>query len=327
VVQKILFVDPWSEMDDTTERFLRNIPDSFDIIYTHASNKKLIEKELAEADYLITGWGAGSIDRTFLAKAKKLRLIQMIGAGFENVNIKDTESLGIIVANTPGVNAEAVAEHVIMFLLIFYRRFLEAHSGLKRGDWLFSKLRKNGIEELCGKQIGLLGLGRVGKELAKKINAFKVNLTYYDIMRDKVFEDNLNIKYVNFDELFRQADAVSLHIPLTPDTRGLVGARELSLMKSSAIIINTARGPIINHDALVEALSEGVIAGACLDCFDPEPVEENDPLLKLENVVLTPHLAGSTVPVRGRALEIAFDNIQRVSRNESPRHIVNKMQS
>lgn len=326
--EKILFADPWPNPDRSYEEEVRGlVPSGHKLEYITTSDKDAFKRKLADATCLITGWGAGPIGAVLLDAAPNLKLIQMLGIGFENVDLPVTEKLGIVVANTAGVNAGAVAEHVVMFLLVHYRKFVRGHLALRNGQWINPTLTKEGVEELAGKVVGLLGMGNTAKEVVRKLSVFDVSILYHDIRRSPEMEKQYGVRYVTVEDLLGTSDAVSLHTPLTPETRGRIGARELSMMKPTAVLINTSRGPVVDTDALAEALAKHEIGGACLDCFDPEPITADHPILKLDNVMLSPHLAGSTKPVRGRALKVAFANVRKLADGQMPDHVVNAVQT
>jgi phosphoglycerate dehydrogenase-like enzyme len=253
--------------------------------------------------------------------AKKAKLMQILSAGYDRLNVPELAEAGIPLATNGGANAPTVAEHTLLLILSLYRKLPLHHAALKSGKWLGHQ-EVLGLNELRGKQVGIVGFGKIGQEVARMVNGFLANVVYYDVFKasDEV-EQNLNAKRLELDALLRTSDIVTLHTPLTESSRGLINSKSLQSMKRNAILINTARGAAVVEKDLIDALDKGIIAGAGLDVFEKEPLGDS-PLLSFENVVLTPHTAGSTVDTWWRRLDFAFENIQRVSRGEDPTFIV-----
>lgn len=313
----ILYADPMPEWTQKPLLF-ELLPLGFTLRYVDAHDQATVSELLRECDYCITGWAAGKIDDAFLRKAPKLRFIQIMGAGYENVMIEDVKARGVIVANTSGVNACAVAEHVVMFLLAHLKKLVYAHTQLMCGNWAYAELQAMGIEELQGKTVGIIGYGRIGREIVKRLHAFDVRLLYTDVTRNAQDENKYGLTYCQMDDLLRTADAVVLQVPLTDETYHLISHRELDLMKNDALLINTARGQVVCHEALVCALENGKIGGACLDCFDQEPLPAESRLLRCQDILMTPHIAGASRPVFGRSIQLGYDNILRVEKGIAP---------
>jgi phosphoglycerate dehydrogenase-like enzyme len=213
-----------------------------------------------------------------------------------------------------------------MLMLTVARRMIWQHASVSAGRW-----RGNGpsprMYELFGKTLGIVGLGTIGKKVARLAQAFRMRVEYYDIARlSEDAEDALGVRFRLLNELLANADVVSLHVPLNDSTRAMIGEGELGRMKPSAILINTSRGPVIDAAALYQALSAGKLFGAGLDVFDPEPPRPDDPVLQLDNVVLTAHFAGPTWDNHVARFRNAFDNVQRVERGERPLWVVPELQ-
>lgn len=275
---------------------------------------------VAKADFLLV---LAPITREIIARARKVKLIQAVGAGYNNIDCTAAAEAGIPVATTGDSNATSVAEHIVALILTLYRRINYAHHAVKEGKWPQFEIWQGGSFELSGKVIGLIGLGNVGRALALTIDGFRVEKLYHDPRRPSLEEERaLKVSYLALDDLVRQADIVSMQVPLTDQTRGLVGRRELGLMKENAILINTSRGPIVDEEALIEWLSEGRIAGAGLDVFCREPLDPTSAFLKLDNVVLTPHIAGASRESVRRTFEAAFKNVARVASGKEPLNMV-----
>ncbi len=229
-------------------------------------------------------------------------------------------------ANNGGANSIAVAEHAILLMLAVSRRLVWQHSSVVAGRWRGNDFASVKLSELHGKALGIIGLGSIGKKVARLGRAFGLHVQYFDTVRlTEDGEDALGARFRSLPEVLRTSDIVSLHVPLTPATRKLIGARELGMMKPSAILINTCRGPVVDEAALVAALSDGTIAAAGLDVFEQEPTSPSNPLFRLENVVLTPHLAGPTWDNQYARFRNAFDNVQRVARGEKPLWVIPEM--
>ena len=271
--------------------------------------------KLKDADYLVLR--VLSLTRATIEAMPRVKLIQRWGVGFDKVDIVAAGEHGIPVAIAPGGNASPVSELALLLMLALYRNLLALHSGILAGDWDKQKFIDNSFM-LRGKTLGLIGCGAIGAQVAKKAKAFGAEVIYFDARRlPESVEKDLGLSFAALDQLLGSADIVSLHLPLTEATRGLIGARELSLMKSSAILINTSRGEIVSTDALARALEEKTIAGAGLDVFDPEPLPANSPLLSLPNVVLTPHVGGNTADMSIDMVDICSKNILAISRGEA----------
>ena len=226
---------------------------------------------------------------------------------------------GVPVAVNGGANAISVAEHTVLLILALYRKLVTTVNRVNTGIWGDSRLGTERYFEIYGKTVGLLGLGNIGRMVAERLGPFCPNLIYFDPFRlDPERERQLNVKYVTYEEVLACSDIVSLHLPLTAETHHLIGTRELDLMKDTAILINTARGPLIDEEALVKSLEAGAIAGAGLDVLSQEPAPADHPLLGRDDVIVTPHIAGPTWDSWPRRFANGFANIVRVENSESP---------
>jgi phosphoglycerate dehydrogenase-like enzyme len=271
---------------------------------------------LADADFLMGSWVTTTVKLTepdFRA-AHKLKLIQLMSAGYEHVPLDLAARYGVPVAHFGGSNATVVAESTILLILALYRHLLRLDANVRGGAW---RGGEPVIHELRGKRVGLIGMGYIGRAVADRLQAFDAGVVYWS----RTPKPDLDLPFVPLDELLRTSDVVSLHVALTTTTRGMIAARELALMKPSALLINTSRGPIVDQSALLDALQRHTLAGAGLDVLDPEPPPTDSPLLALDNVILTPHNAGSAVEVWPRVVATCFANIARVARGEPPLHL------
>ena len=256
----------------------------------------------------------GKISDRVLQAATKCKLIQLLSAGYDEMNLPLAEDLGIAVANNGGANRVAVAEHTLMLMLATHRRMMFYANNVKAGRWKQEQDRKIDVFELEGKTLGLIGMGNIGRQVARRAAAFDMELQYYDKYHPltPVEEETMGIKAVDMDTLLQTSDVVSTHVPLTRETYGMIGKRELELMKPTGVVINTSRGGVIEETALPEALISGTIAAAGLDVMEHEPPDPNDPLLQIENLVITPHTAGPTLESIPKRAANGFENIQHV---------------
>lgn len=302
------------------ERMREGTPDGFELtLCEQAMPAEQRRAAVAGADYLVVY----SVSFEDLDVAKKVRLLQLLSAGYDKIDVQGLAKAGIPVADNGGANAPTVAEHALLLMLAVYRKLPMHHDALQRGEWI--GLREGlSLRELRGKQVGIVGFGRIGRDVARMVNGFLATPVYADAMAAPAqVERELGVKRLELDELLATSDVVTLHTPLNESTRGLIDAAALSRMKRSAILINTSRGPVVNEADLVAALARGQIAGAGLDVFEHEPIAADHPLLGLNNVVLTPHQAGTTIDTWTRRLEFGFGNIQRVANGNTPLSVVN----
>lgn len=281
---------------------------------------------LGESEFLILFPGvlSDAVIRTAAqANPGQLKLIQLVSAGFDRVNVDLCRELGIGVANNGGTNSIDVAEHAICLMLAVYRRLVEMDQHVRKGGWRDID-SGNSTYTLFGKTVGIIGLGNIGRETAQRLQGWGTTLLYADAYpAAPEVEAALNIQRVSQEELLQRSDVVTVHVPLNAATHGLIGAAELSMMKREAILINTCRGPVVDEPALVAALQDGQIRGAGLDVLVEEPPDATNPLLGMPNVILTPHSAGVTFDTWARRGAFIFANLQRVGRGESAHALVN----
>jgi len=278
---------------------------------------------LMDADYLCGFIGPIPTDVLIAATNKRLKLAQLMSAGYDRFNIEGARAARLPVADNGGANAIAVAEHAIMLMLSALKHVHALDASVRNGRWRGGVGR---VYELYGSTVGIVGMGRIGREVARRLAGWDANLIYYDPVRLSAdVETQFNVRYVELDQLLRTADAVTVHVPLNARTRNLIDAESLSLMKPSAVLVNTARGGLVDEDALASVLREGQLLGAGLDVFSQEPVAADNPLLEFANVVLTPHSAGPTWQSFPRRFANCFANIERVQRGEKPLWIVEEL--
>lgn len=252
-----------------------------------------------------------------------LRLVQLVSAGFDRIDVAGLRVLDVPVANNGGTNAPDVAEHALMFMLAYQRRFAEFDAFVKAGEWrgLDSAQTTFG---LGGKTVGIVGLGKIGQRVAQLLAPFGVRILFHDAYPPpEAVQRELAVRQVPLSALLAESDIVTIHVPLNDETREMINAESLARMKSSALLINTCRGEVIDEAALAEALCAGEIRAAALDVLVEEPPPADHPLLRLPNAIFTPHTAGVTFDSFARRGEFIFANIDRVARGEEPLALVN----
>ena len=245
------------------------------------------------ADYIWVGWPP--VDAEMIASSSHLKVIHKCGVGVDDIDVATAKQKDIKVFITSGVNAVPVSELSLLLMMTLFRRLPMADSSMREGLWIKKEMR--GLSHhLTGKIVGIVGMGNIGKNLAKLLRGFDCRVLYYDVMRlDPSLESSMNVQFAPMDEIIQNSDAISLHMPLTQETKGLFNYAVFKRMKKEAVFINCARGELVVELDLIRALQEECILGAGLDVFDQEPLSADNPLLKLKNVVLTPHIAGSTI--------------------------------
>jgi phosphoglycerate dehydrogenase-like enzyme len=252
--------------------------------------------------------------------------VQVLSAGYDFLNVEGARKARIPICSNGGANSVAVAEHAIMLMLAVYRKLIAFHESVARGRWHRDVPRTVDIFELEGKTVGLVGLGNIGRQVAKRVKAFDAEVIYYDALRlNPRDEAELGVRFEPLDSLLEKADIVSLHVPLNESTRHLIDAAALARMKPKAVLINTCRGEVVDEHALIDALEHGRILGAGLDTQEKEPPRDDNPLLRLPNVTLTPHSAGPTVDSFRKRFRNGYSNIERVARGEAPLWIIPEM--
>jgi phosphoglycerate dehydrogenase-like enzyme len=278
---------------------------------------------LLDADYLCGFIGPLPTDALVAATQQRLKLVQLMSAGYDRFNIDGARAARLPVADNGGANAIAVAEHAIMLMLAALKHAHALDASVRRGAWRGSVGR---VYELYGSTVGIVGMGRIGREVARRLAGWEAQLVYYDPIRlAPDLEQQLRIRYLDLDQLLRTADAVTVHVPLNARTRNMIDAESLSLMKPTAVLVNTARGGLVDEGAVASVVRAGQILGAGLDVFSQEPIGADSPLLELDNVVLTPHSAGPTWQSFPRRFANCFANIERVQRGEKPLWVVEEL--
>ena len=274
---------------------------------------------VTDADFIMAF--RAKLTERILRSARKARLVQILSAGYDSINLKLLRELKIPCANNGGANSWAVADYAVLAMLSLYRRLAAADRAVREGRWSAAIDGMNTFE-MASKVVGVLGFGNIGQKVARRVQAFDATVQYFDkfpLAPER--ERELKAKRVSLEELFRTSDILSCHAPLTNETRHVVNRERLSTMKPTAVIINTSRGPVVDEAALTEALQQKRIAGAGIDVFEKEPVDPGNPLLKLENVVVSPHSAGTTWDTWFRRAGFAYQNMKRVWDGQPPQAV------
>jgi len=275
-------------------------PDGIKILKQHCeviqlrpdSTEKDLLKVSKKADAFVTR-GFVKISRKVLEKAENLRVIGVHGVGVDHIDVDFAKKRGVQIVQTPTALTDAVAEFTIGLMLSLLRKIPMADEAVRNAEWNKKYSNLVGVD-LKGKTVGIVGLGRIGTAVAKRLKLFDVNLIYCKRVRNLELEKQLGIKYVPFKQLLQRSDIISIHVPLTSETHHMISRTEFKLMKNRVYVVNTSRGAVIDEEALYDALLSGKVAAAALDVFESEPLSPNNPLLKLRNVILTPHLAASS---------------------------------
>jgi phosphoglycerate dehydrogenase-like enzyme len=295
------------------------------IVTYKGTRKSDLVQAVADADIIVGDYTSNAvIDAEVLRAAKRCVLIQQPSTGFEHIDADAAAQEGIPVANTAGANTFAVAEHTIMLILACLKKLLLANEKTKQAEWAQDEMPLYGVFELWGKTLGIIGMGRIGKEVARRAKPFGPRLIYYDMDRQSPeTESSLDLTYRPLDEVIAQSDVITIHTPLSPQTENLINAERIAKMKPNVIIINVSRGPVVDEAALAKALKDKRIQGAGLDVYAEEPISPKNPLLDAPNVILTPHIAGATNESRARIIDMTIDNVVSMLRGQEPINIVN----
>jgi len=296
-------------------------------VKTHAADgppsREELLREVAEVDGLFCML-TEKIDSELLDAGKNLKIVSSMSVGFDHVDLEAATKRGVMVTNTPGVLTEATADTTLGLMLAVSRRIVEADRWLRDGSWQlkWSPMMMAG-RDVHGRTLGIYGMGRIGNSVAKRATGFGMRIIYHNRSRDEEAEKEHGAEYRTMEGLLRESDFLSVHVPLNKETRNSIGAKELAMMKSTAYLINTSRGGVVEERALVEALRGGIIAGAGLDVFEREPIEMDNPLIKMKNVVLTPHIGSGSIESRTAMAVLAAKNLAAGLKGERPPNLLN----
>ncbi|HWJ02209.1 MAG TPA: D-glycerate dehydrogenase [Verrucomicrobiae bacterium] len=284
--------------------------------------RAVVEKEIREVEGLLTVLSV-RVDEQLLDLNPGLKIVSNMAVGFDNINVSAATARGVMVGNTPGVLTETTADVAWALMMAAARRVVEGDKLTRSGGWeAWSPLFMCG-QDVYGTTLGIVGLGRIGMAMARRAKGFGMKVLYTKRNRDLEAEKELGLEYVSMEQLLKDADYVSIHCPLTPETTHLFGEREFNKMKPTAILVNTSRGPVIDEAALFKALKERKIWAAGLDVFEKEPVDPNHPLLTLDNLVVTPHIGSATISTRTKMAMRAAENLVQGVTGHVPKYLVN----
>lgn len=305
-MKTILFTNHYSGLP--LEILYDELPEGFQVQFINQTDERDICVQIANADYLLAG-GRTRITEEVIKSANNLKMIQRSGVGLDSLDLDAIKRSRIPLYVNQGVNAESVAEHTLLLMLACLRRLTEIHQNTVKGIW---KKQEQGIQtsELRGKTIGIIGMGNIAQTLVSLLKPFHVDILYQNLfqMPDEYEKEN-EMRFVDLETLLQNSDVVTIHCALTDDTRNLINTKTISRMKHGAILINTARGGIVDTAALAEALTTGTLSFAGLDVHEKEPIPEDYPLKDVKNVILTPHIAGVTMDSFRTMMHDAFRNI------------------
>ena len=316
---KVLYFDYAPE--DVYDIIRSHVPDGFELLTLNEDSEEERRRILPDVDFLVVA--TAKVTNNHFQIAKKLKMIQHQGVGYDGTDVEEAKRRGILIGLTPEGTTIGVAEHTILLILAVYKRLVTAHTSLQKGQWLQFGLRSVSFE-LHGKTLGLLGFGRIGQETAKRALAFGARIIYHDPYLPSSVKETVGTygQEVDFPTLLKESDILSLHIPLTPETKGIMHKGVFAQMKPSAILINTARGKLVVEKDLIEALQTKRIAGAGLDVFETEPLSKDNPLLFMDNVILTPHIAAGTADALHEKMRAVFSNLARFAQGDKPKNLI-----
>ena len=265
-----------------------------------------------------------AIDPELMDHAKNLKIVSNYAVGYNNIDVEEATKRGIRVTNTPGVLTDTTADCAFALMMAISRRIVEADKYIRNKQWIHAWGPKMYMgSDIHGKTLGIIGMGRIGSAMVPRAKGFNMDTIYYDCIRHPEKEKELGVTCTELDYLLTESDFVTLHVPLTPETHHMIDEEQLKQMKPTAHLINTSRGPVVNEKALYKALKNGWIAGAALDVHEKEPVDSDDPLLTLDNIILTPHIASASVETRTKMAVVAATNLAAVLTGDEPPNLVN----
>ncbi|MFC5589356.1 2-hydroxyacid dehydrogenase [Sporosarcina soli] len=307
------------------EQVVASLRKKFDVRMWDSESEKVprevLLREVADADAL---WSvtADSIDREVLMAAPKLKIVSNMAVGHNNIDLEVAKERGIIVTNTPDVLTNTTADLAFGLLIATARRLMEAEDTLRKGQWTsWSPMGYTGMD-IGGATLGIIGMGRIGEAVARRAKGFDMRVLYHNRSRKPEAEAAYGFEYAELDTLLKEVDFIVILAPLTPETLGMIGERELALMKKTAVLINVARGGIVDETALYHALKEGQIWAAGLDVFEKEPVPLDNPLLTLPNVTVLPHIGSATIKTRIGMMELSAQAILDILEGREPKNRV-----
>ena len=284
--------------------------------------REVLLREVTQVDGLLSLL-TDRIDGEVMDAAPRLRVVSNFAVGFDNIDIPAATQRRIVVTNTPEVLTETVADFAFCLMLAAARRLVEGDRYARDGKWKTWEPLLLAGQDMYRATLGLIGLGRIGSAVARRAKGFEMRVMYYDPFRREDLEQSLQIEYRPFTDVLRQADFISVHVPLSEQTRHLIGRDQFSMMKPTAVFVNTSRGPVVDQQALAEALAARRIFAAGIDVFEREPVPTDDPLLAQGNAIVAPHIASASIPTRIRMATLAAENLVAVLQGKRPPNPVN----
>jgi len=315
----------WAPDDSGLQVLKDAMPEGVEIDWVNSSGSLEESTEVLQNTKAIILGGALVFDLELAAKCPELRLIQTTSAGTNQLDKAALGELGIKVSNNGGGNAVAVAEHTIALMIGVYRKLQLQFKSVQDGKWM-SNIRTDWFSqahELTGKTVGIIGVGRIGSRVAKRLQGWECELIYHDVVDpDSELVSDLSMKKVGLDELLSTSDIITLHVPLNRNTRGMISDREFDLMKPTSILINACRGPVVDEDAFIRAIEQNKIMAAGVDVLEVEPTPEDNPLIDMDNVLITPHLAAFTQEASDKSRVFATYNTAKVVNGGDPESVV-----
>ena len=319
--KKVLVTLPFkSEMISGFESCVKMLTDAGFEVELDSRLRTLAKDELIDALQGVYAHVAAAevLSEEVMKSARSLKIISRMGVGYDNVDLSAATKYGIALTITPGANADAVAEYTVTLLLALTRNITTIDSMAKEGIWktVFGT-------SVYGKTIGIIGAGNIGRRVVRNLSGFSMRVLAHDPFPNDKFAEEYGVSYCQLDTLLRESDYITIHSPLNEQTFHMIGKEQFSIMKPTALLVNCARGEIVDEGAMYDALHEKRIAGAALDVYEQEPFASDNPLLALENVIISPHIAGMTYECRKTVIEMAFQNIIDLSLGKRPEGLIN----
>ena len=305
----------------TFEKFKNHFSEKPEIEVVEVDTQKKFDA-LTEADAIVLR--ILKMPKEVVARIKGLKMIMRWGAGFDSVDIEEAGKHGIYVCNTPGANAYAVAELTVALMLAVGRKLICHDRAIHQGEWSKNTFL-NQTRTLNNTVVGIIGGGNIGRQVASRVQAFGSTVQYYDPFRlPEEMEEKLHMKYVGLEELIRTSDVITLHVPLMASTRHMIGEKEIEKMKDGAILINVARGGLMDDGAVVNAVNAGKLSGAGIDCVEEEPAKLGSPILENPNIIVTPHVGGGSADISDVMFPMITENIELLEEEKALKYVVNK---
>jgi len=314
---KILLTDEEVHFENVIEE-LENIAN---VVLSESNDEHTLISHVGDTNIIVVSCFT-KITSKLILNGKKLKAVIKYGVGVDNIDIATCTNQRIMVVNCPDYAAETISEHAFSLMICLAKKIVDIDRIMRRNGWIWPKPEYMGVD-LFNKSLGIIGLGNIGRAMAKRAEGFGMKKLVYDPYVNEEIVRQLGAEQVPLDKLLRESDFVSIHCILTPETKGLIGEKELKIMKNTAYLINVSRGEIIDENALIKALENGWIAGSGIDVFKEEPLSANHPFIKMKNVVLTPHLAWYTREASDRLEKEAFDRILEILHNKKPKNVKN----